>query len=115
MRRCTAAGLLGVFLLVGCGQQQPVPITNSYSLFGDRYFVDIESEGSTQVTSHVDNRVEGDKQVKEFAEYKWKGNTLRLDMGKLTFNSKEYGAVKQGDRIRVDKEGRLFVNGEAKP
>lgn len=113
-RFAPVVSLLAISCLAGCGQEQPVPMTNSFNLFGDRYYVDIESVGSTHVTSYVDNRVDGDKQVKEFAEYKWNGNTLRLDMGKVTYNDKEYGTVKQGDRVRVDKDGQLFVNGELK-
>lgn len=49
------------------------------------------------------------------AEYKWQGNTLRLDKGKLTFNGKDYSTLKEGDRFRVDKDGDLFINGKQQP
>lgn len=37
--------------------------------------------------------------------------TLKECDGKLTINDKEYGAVKAGDKVRIDKSGAVTVNG----
>jgi len=37
--------------------------------------------------------------------------TLKECDGKLTINGKEYGTVKVGDKVRIDKSGAVTVNG----
>jgi hypothetical protein len=37
--------------------------------------------------------------------------TLNECEGKLTINSKDYGTVKAGDKVRIDKSGAVMVNG----
>jgi hypothetical protein len=102
------------WLLTGCNREPPVPATHSYDLFGGRFFVDIETVGSFSISNNVKNGEQGGEKW-ELAEYKWGENTLRLDMGKLTFNGKDYGTLKQGDRVRVDKDNRLYINGAPQP
>ena len=34
--------------------------------------------------------------------------------GRLTVNGKDHGAVKSGDKVRVDEDGNVTVNGEAR-
>ncbi|HEY2154475.1 MAG TPA: hypothetical protein VGH33_02520 [Isosphaeraceae bacterium] len=50
--------------------------------------------------------------------FKWASGTLSLEVvdGRFIFNGKNYGAMIQGDRVRVTRDGALFVNGvERKP
>lgn len=116
MQRFFVVVLVLSLLLIGCNRRQSqVPATHSYNLFGDRYFVDIETVGSFHVSSFVENREEGGQTVKELAEYTWGNNKLRIDMGKLTFNGKDCGTLARGDRVRVDKDGKLYVNGTRHP
>src|SRR5689334_16713156 len=108
MHRAFVAVAFLCVLLAGCNREPPVPATHSYDLVGGRYFVDIETVGSFGMSNNVKNGEEGGERV-ELAEYKWGANALRLDRGKLTFNGKDYGALKEGDHVRVDKDGRLFI------
>ncbi|MCX7008505.1 MAG: hypothetical protein NTY53_14855, partial [Kiritimatiellaeota bacterium] len=41
------------------------------------------------------------------------GDTITLHEceGKLTINDKEYGTVKAGDKVRIDKSGAVTING----
>ena len=114
MRQAIVAVVLFSLLPAGCNREPPVPATHNYDLFGGRYFVDIETVGSFSMSNNVTNRQEGDKSV-QLAEYKWQGHSLRLDNGKLTFDGKDYGSLKDGDRVRVDKDGRLSINGTQQP
>ena len=40
--------------------------------------------------------------------------TIKEFNGNLTINGKEFGTVKAGDSVRVDKEGNVYVNGAVK-
>jgi hypothetical protein len=44
---------------------------------------------------------------------KWEieGLVFEAKAAELTLNGKKYGSVKQGDRIKVTRAGKLFVNG----
>jgi hypothetical protein len=90
-----------------------MPVTHKADLFG--YFLEIETMGSYSISQRVDNRASGTETVVQLAEYEWGGNKLKIDKGMLTFNGKERGKLEQGDRVRVDKEGQLSVNGKERP
>ena len=117
MSRFVAMAFVVLLVMSGCRQEQPPerkPLTNTHKLFGDRFIVDIETVGSSSIESYVKNEEEGGKKT-EFADLKWGGNALKIDNGKLTFNDKDCGMLKQGDRIRVDKDSQLYINGMKHP
>jgi hypothetical protein len=39
-------------------------------------------------------------------------NRLQIKDGKVTANGKAYGAIKRGDSVLLDRDGKLSVNGE---
>lgn len=45
------------------------------------------------------------------------GDTITLKEldGNLTINGKDYGKVKKGDRVHIDKSGNVSVNGAPRP
>lgn len=94
---------------------QQVPVTHKADLFGGRYFLEIETVGSSSLSHHVDHRGQGTEAVVQLAVYEWGGNKLKIDKGTLTFNGNESGLLQPGDRVRVDKNGDLSVNGKQRP
>lgn len=116
MSRFVAMAFVVLLVVSGCRQEQPPekkppeekPLTNTHKLFGDRFIVDIETVGASSIKSYENNEEVGGQKT-EFAELKWGGNTLKIDNGKLTFNDNE------GDRIRVDKDSQLYINGKKHP
>ncbi len=114
MYRAFVAVAFVSLLLAGCPREPPVPATHSYDLFGGKYFVDIETVGSFSISNTVRNGEQDGEKV-ERAEYGWGGHALKIDQGRLTFDGKDCGTLKEGDRVRVDKDGRLSVNGARQP
>jgi hypothetical protein len=112
MNRLVAFACVLAVGLAGCHRAAaPASGPHTHELFGGKYFVEVETGGS--FSARMETRKEGEVQVTELAEFKWAGgNKLTVDKGKLTFNGKEHGTLKAGDRVRVDREGRLTVNGE---
>jgi hypothetical protein len=102
-------------LAAGCVQPAQPPANHNYDLFGGRYFVEIEASGSFNIKNHVENVAEGADSVKEVAEYEWGPNKLRIEHGVLIFNGKSHGPLEKGDRVHVDKDGHLTVNGKPRP
>jgi hypothetical protein len=98
---------------VGGGMQMPGH--HSIDLFGGRYFLDIETEGSLDLSSRVDHRASGAETIVQLAEYGWGENKLKIDKGSLTFNGKEYGTLQPGDRVHIDKNGLLSINEKHQP
>ncbi len=41
--------------------------------------------------------------------------TIKELDGNLTINGKDYGSVKKGDQVRIDKAGNVSVNGAPRP
>jgi hypothetical protein len=41
--------------------------------------------------------------------------SLEVRDGKVTANGKDGGTLKPGDKVVLDKDGKLFVNGEERP
>ena len=106
MNRLLSLSILLIVFVIGCNKQPDIPAVHKYDPFG--FIVEIETVGSYSVAIH-------DNAAKELAEYSWGSNKLRIEQGKLTFNAKDLGVLEKGDRVRVDKDSQLFVNGKQRP
>jgi hypothetical protein len=111
-KRFQALAIFLAAIMAGCKPEPPAPATHTSDLFGGRYFLEVETVGSSDFNSTINNQRSGNEPTVELAKFAWKGNTLTIDMGKLTFNGKSLGTLKEGDRVRVDRDGRLTVNGQ---
>jgi hypothetical protein len=115
MYRLLPASSILVLFICGCNQQAQVPILHKHNLFHGRYLLEIETVGPLNVSSHMDHRKEGAETIADLSEYEWGGNKLKIDKGVLTFNGKERGTLQAGDRVFIDKNGELSVNGKQRP
>jgi hypothetical protein len=117
MKELSAVALIFSFLFFGCTQRPEPPTTRQHDLFNGRYSVEIEMARVPASSSSrtVQNGVVDGRKVAELAEIIWGDNKLRIVDGQLSFNGRKYGKVRHGDRIRVDKDGRLYVGGRERP
>lgn len=68
---------------------------------------------SKQVQENTKNGIEAIKPY-DGRNLKWEieGLTFEAKDAQLTLNGKKYGSGKPGDKIKVTRDGKLFVNGE---
>ena len=92
----------------------PAVLKEKYKLFGGKYIVEIETVGAVNVSTRVINETEDGKD-RQSAEIKWNDNKMTIEQAKLCFNEQECGSLDPGDRIFVDKNGKLSVNGKQRP
>jgi hypothetical protein len=90
--------LLSLFVL-GCGKAPPA-----------------ERDSSRVVVNGVEYTIAGAREnnvdvVNGELRYSGGGLTVSARGGRLTVNGKRYGPVRAGDRVAVDREGTVTVNG----
>jgi hypothetical protein len=90
-RRALAAILLLAVALMGCSPAAR-PTVN-YEVRGE--------DGGGTITGRSDEGVHTAGK-----------NRLQIKDGRILANEKDFGAVKEGDKVVLDKDGRVFVNGE---
>ncbi len=81
-------------VLSGCGKPAPAPATISVS-----YEVRGEAGGLTKGMGEGVSAAVGK-------------NRLEVKGGQVRANGKDYGPVKDGDAVLLDKDGQVYVNGE---
>jgi hypothetical protein len=115
-----ALAMIAGLLATACGKPAPeVDPWDRISTGGIRYEIAARAPGGGPTPSGSDLSVASDllKGVTGNG-FKWSAGSLSLEVadGEITFNGKKCGPVKEGDTVRVTRDGTLFVNGdERKP
>jgi hypothetical protein len=107
------------FLAAACGGPTPeVDPWDRISAGGIRYEIPVRTPGMPTPPGSEMKAASDLLQGVTGNGFKWSSGTLSLEVadGEITFNGKRHGAVKQGDIVRVTRDGALFINGvERKP
>jgi hypothetical protein len=107
-------GIVSVLLLLlsGCGGKSTTPQTQSSTHNFAGYVFSFEHpEGTTVKTEgHRSNDEKGT--VDEDITATCGGQVLKIVNGKLTLNGEDRGTVKQGDKIKLQSAGKVWVNQE---
>jgi hypothetical protein len=103
MGRTVVGLLLAAALAAGCSRSNPTPTAAApgpESAVGPSYSYEVRGEGAvSHGTASEPLSVSAGK------------NALTIKDGRLTVNGKDYGTVKSGDSIVVDRDGQVSING----
>ena len=107
----TIAGLTAVLLLAGCAPSNTAPPSYVKHTLGDRYYVEVENtQGGSSLT--FNSKGSGTKVDDEHYELTWGSDkSLKIDNGQLQVDSIKYGKVEPKDRIVIQADGKVLING----
>ena len=109
----TLLALVTLLLLAGCAPKTSAPASYvRYTIGENRYFLEVENtQGSSSLT--FNSKSSGTKVDEEHYDLSWgKGQSLKIDNGKLQVNGINYGEISPGAKIVVKGDGKLLINGE---
>lgn len=103
--------------LAGCGFEVFKPSSMSMESNGITYDMPFQKQVAPSPPSgeSVAN-ADGTTVTRNFG-FTYYGDTIKIKEldGNLTINGKDYGKVKTGDKVRIDKSGNVTVNGTPRP